>query len=80
MSEEKESDFSKHVLIPTHKIMKEEAVNKLLEKYNISLLQLPSILKSDPMIKLLNAKVNDVIEIIRAGSTGKYKYYRRVTE
>ncbi len=67
-----------HELVPKHRILSEEEKQKLLEKYNISLKNLPKISIKDPVVKLLNdAKVGDVIEITRKSPTaGTTKYYR----
>ena len=66
-------------MVPKHEIMKKEEVEELLKKYDITKDKLPKILISDPMVKLLNAKVGDVIKIERNSPTaGKYYYYRVV--
>ena len=67
-----------HELVPQHRIISEEEKAKLLEKYKISLKNLPKISIKDPVVKLLkDAKVGDVVEIERKSTTaGKTKYYR----
>ena len=68
-----------HVLVPEHRILSEEEKKALLDKYKISLNQLPMILSSDPMVKQIGAKVGDVIEIKRKSPTaGEALYYRLV--
>lgn len=68
-------------LVPKHEILSEEEKQKLLERLNISLKQLPKILVSDPCVKALGAKPGDVIKITRNSPTaGKYYYYRVVVE
>ena len=70
-----------HKWVPKARVLSEEEKEKLLKKYNISEFQLPKILKSDPMVKALGAKVGDVIEIIRDSPTaGKSIYYRVVID
>ncbi len=68
-----------HVLVPKHRILSEEEKRSLLEKFNISEVQLPKILSTDPAVKALGAKPGDVIEIERPSPTaGKTLYYRLV--
>ncbi len=68
-------------LVPKHEILSEEEKKKLLEKFNISLKQLPRILITDPCVKALGAKVGDVIKITRKSPTaGEYFYYRVVVD
>jgi len=68
-----------HYLVPKHEVMSEEEVKDLLEKLNITKEQLPKILESDPMVKLIGAKVGDVIKITRKSHTaGETIYYRLV--
>jgi DNA-directed RNA polymerase subunit H len=76
----KKIDILKHVLVPKHRILSEKEKLQVLEQYNINIVQLPSIKEKDPVLKEINAKIGDVIEIIREGPSGKYKYYRRVIE
>ena len=74
-----EIDISKSQLVPKHRILSEKEREDILKKYKITLKQLPRILSSDPMVKLLDAKIGDVIEIERTSSLGgKTKYYRVV--
>jgi DNA-directed RNA polymerase subunit H (RpoH/RPB5) len=74
-------DITKHELIPKHIILKENEKEELLKKYGITLRQLPRILLSDPMVKILNAKVGDVIKIIRKNeTTGESEYFRVVVK
>ncbi len=52
---------------------------KLCKKYEISVKDLPKILRSDSAIKNLNAKPGDVIKIERKSKTaGNAAYYREV--
>ncbi|MEM2121457.1 MAG: DNA-directed RNA polymerase subunit H [Candidatus Woesearchaeota archaeon] len=69
----------KHVLVPEHIKLSEAEKKELLEKYKISLNELPRILKNDPAIAHLNVKEGDVIKIIRKSeSAGESIYYRVV--
>jgi len=71
---------SKHILIPKHTKLGEKEKKDLLKKYNISLKELPKILKDDPAIASLNVKPGDVIKVIRKSPTaGEAIFYRGVT-
>ena len=75
----KEIDITKHNLVPKHKLLNDKEKDELLKHYSISLKQLPRILLSDPMVKILNAKIGDVIKIMRKSQTaGEAVYYRVV--
>ena len=51
----------------------------MFNKYNVSLNQLPKILKSDAAIKHIETDVGDVIEILRNSPTsGVAKFYSAV--
>jgi len=75
-----EIDVLKHKLVPKHRILSEKEKEELLKKYNVSLDKLPKILITDPVVKALNAKIGDVIEIERDFEGFKSIYYRVVTE
>ena len=75
----KNIDIRKHMLVPEHSKLTKEKIQELLEKYNLSLNELPKILLTDPAIEKLNVKPGDVIKIIRDSQTlGKSIYYRVV--
>ena len=67
-----------HVLQPKHSKLKQEEVNKLSFKYNISLAQLPKISKEDPAVISLGVNLGDVIKIIRKTDKGEEEYFRVV--
>ena len=68
-----------HILVPKHEKLEEEKANKLLQKYNISKLQLPKISRKDPAIKAMDVNAGDIIKIIReSGTAGKSVFYRVV--
>jgi DNA-directed RNA polymerase subunit H (RpoH/RPB5) len=72
-------EVTKHILVPKHEKINQEETEALLEKYNISLMQLPKIFVSDPAIEHLEVEINDVIKIMRNSPTmGKSNYYRVV--
>lgn len=79
--EESPIDISKHVLVPKHEILSSDEVEKVLEKYHVKPEQLPYILCSDPMVRVLGAKPGDIVRIIRKSETaGESVYYRLVVE
>ncbi|MFH1972718.1 MAG: DNA-directed RNA polymerase subunit H [archaeon] len=79
MTEEK-FDVSTHYFVPKHEKLSEEDKLALLEQYNISEIQLPKIMKSDPAIQKFNPKSGDVIKITRISPTiGEAVYYRLVS-
>ena len=68
-----------HELVPKHILLSEEEKKNVIKKYGIKKLsQFPRILKSDPAVKLLGAKVGDLIKIIRKSNTAKESIYYRV--
>jgi DNA-directed RNA polymerase subunit H (RpoH/RPB5) len=73
----KKIDIEKHGLVPKHVILNEHEKTQVLEKYGITLRQLPRISVSDPIIKLLDGKPGDVVKIMRKSQTaGETIYYR----
>ncbi len=75
----KKLDIKSHALIPKHSKLGEKEKTELLKKYNITIEQLPSILKTDAAIISLNAKPDDVIKIERNSPTaGTAVFYRVV--
>ncbi len=74
-----ELNLAKHIFVPKHTKLSDEDKQKILEQYNISLAQLPKILKTDPAIKELDVKEHDVIKIERKSkTTGKTVFHRVV--
>ena len=66
-----------HVLQPKHTKLKPEEVKKLVEKYNISLSQLPKIKSEDPAVPE-GCVPGDVLKIERKEEDKIYLYYRVV--
>ena len=70
-----------HTLVPEHIILPKEDIEKELERYNVTLIELPKILTRDPVVKSIGAKVGDVIKIIRNSPTaGEAIAYRLVIQ
>ena len=56
-------------------------MNELLERYGISIKQLPRIHESDPVAKAIGAKIENVMKIVRESITaGETNYYRLVVK
>jgi len=64
-----------HILQPKHSKLKPDEMAKLLEKYNISLSQLPKIKANDAAL-LEDCKVGDIIKIERKDKGKVTDYYR----
>jgi DNA-directed RNA polymerase subunit H len=72
--------IDEHILVPKHSKVSEKEKKDILEKYSITLRELPKIMKKDPAIKELDAKPGDVIKITRKSPTaGESVFYRCVT-
>ena len=77
----KKIDIQKHEFIPKHILLNENEKEEVLKKYNITIRQLPRILVSDPVVKIINGKEGDVIKITRNSQTaGESIYYRVVVK
>ena len=66
-----------HILQPKHIKLKADEVRALLEKYNLSLTQLPKIKNDDPALPE-GCKIGDVIKIERKEEDKLHVYYRVV--
>lgn len=66
-----------HVLQPKHTRLKADEVKKLVEKYNISLSQLPKIHANDPGLPE-GCNIGDVIKLERKEGDKIETYYRAV--
>jgi DNA-directed RNA polymerase subunit H len=77
----KKFDVTKHILVPKHSKLSERELKELMEKYNLSLKELPKILISDPAIEELSMKEGDVVKVSRNSPTaGATVFYRRVVK
>jgi DNA-directed RNA polymerase subunit H (RpoH/RPB5) len=66
-----------HILQPKHAKLKPDELKTLLEKYRISVSQLPKIKSTDPCVPE-GCQRGDVIKIEREGADGKKQEYHRV--
>ncbi|MBR9699218.1 DNA-directed RNA polymerase subunit H [Candidatus Woesearchaeota archaeon] len=72
-------DIRKHNLVPKHAKVSDREKKTLLEKYNISVYDLPLIRKNDPGLVGVDVKPGDIVKIIRQSPTaGEAVYYRCV--
>jgi len=70
-----------HVMVPDHKIMSEEEVGTLFSTYKITSEHLPKIYHDEPAVKIIGAKVGDVVRTIRTSHTaGRAESYRLVVK
>ena len=70
-----------HVMVPDHQIMSKDEIKELFSSYQISNEQLPKINHDDPVVKSIDAKIKDVIRIIRISQTaGRFESYRLVVK
>lgn len=68
-----------HIIIPSHKKLSEKEKKDILEKYQITMNELPAILKSDPALAGMDVEIGDMIKIERDSPTaGKTVFYRGV--
>jgi DNA-directed RNA polymerase subunit H (RpoH/RPB5) len=75
-------NITKHILVPKHEVINnEEQIQDILKAYHTkSRMQLPLILKTDPMARYLALKTGNLVKITRASpSAGEYSLYRCCT-
>ncbi|MBI4140840.1 DNA-directed RNA polymerase subunit H [Candidatus Woesearchaeota archaeon] len=72
-------DVNEHVIVPKHSKVGEKEKNEILEKYKITLKELPRIFADDPAVAELGVKEDDVVKIARNSPTaGETLFFRRV--
>jgi DNA-directed RNA polymerase subunit H len=73
-------DVSQHELVPEHEVVEDEALEDVLDEYDIKRTDLPKIKRSDPALPDA-AEVGDVIEIVRdSRTTDRATTYRLVVD
>ncbi|ELZ94930.1 DNA-directed RNA polymerase subunit H [Haloferax mucosum ATCC BAA-1512] len=73
-------DVSQHKLVPEHTLLDDEAVEDVLQEYNVKKTNLPKIKRKDPALPE-DAEPGDVIKIVRnSRTTDKAVVYRLVIE
>lgn len=76
-----EIDITKHRLVPKHEVLSQEEAKEVLERYQIEPHQLPLLLSSDPVARVIGAKPGDIVKITRKSPTsGEIVIYRYVVE
>ena len=67
-----------HVLVPSHRVMLETEVKKIMKKYNLlEKTQFPEISRFDPVAKIIGLRPGNVCHIIRPSKTAiETNYYR----
>ena len=67
-----------HNLVPEHILLTPEEGEDVLRRYGIEAPQLPKIHVNDPAAKEINAKVGDIIKIIRRSPTANQSVFYRL--
>ncbi len=80
MTKKKQIDVLLHDLVPQHILLTKEETQGLMDKYQITVIDLPQIFEKDPIAIAIGAKEGDVIKIIRNSRTTvkSVDYYRYV--
>ena len=75
-------DVLRHEFVPKHVLLTKEETIELLNKYKISLIDLPKVLNTDPAIFAVGGREGDVVKILRKSRTTleEIEYYRYVTK
>lgn len=72
-------DILKHELVPHHVVLSESEIKKIFKDLDFKQNQLPKIKVDDPVVKDIDGKVGDVLEITRKSPTaGTFVTYRLV--
>ena len=67
-----------HDLVPEHVLLSVEEGETVLRAYGIEAPQLPKIHVDDPVAKEIEAKVGDIIKVIRRSPTAKQSIFYRL--
>ncbi|KZX15208.1 DNA-directed RNA polymerase subunit H [Methanobrevibacter cuticularis] len=72
-------DILKHELVPRHVILSESEIEKVFKDLDFEKDRLPKIKSDDPVVKAIEAKKGDILEITRNSPTaGTFVTYRLV--
>ena len=73
-------DVSQHELVPEHSVIDDDAIEDVLDEYDIDRTDLPKIKRTDPALPD-EAELGDVIEIVRnSRTTDQAVVYRLVVD
>ncbi|MBY9002361.1 MAG: DNA-directed RNA polymerase subunit H [Candidatus Lokiarchaeota archaeon] len=80
MAKKKKIDVLLHELVPKHYLLTKEETKQLLEKFRITVTNLPQMFEKDPVAIAIGAKEGDVVKIVRESETTvkSIDYYRFV--
>jgi DNA-directed RNA polymerase subunit H len=80
LTKKKQIDVLLHDLVPQHILLTKKETQDLMDKYQITVIDLPQIFEKDPIAIAIGAKEGDVIKIIRDSRTTvkSIDYYRYV--
>ena len=80
MTKKKQIDVLLHDLVPQHILLTKKETQDLMDKYQITVIDLPQIFEKDPIAIAIGAKEGDIIKIIRESKTTvkSIDYYRYV--
>ncbi len=67
-----------HEMVPEHVLLTPEESAEVLKAFNIVAPQLPKIHVTDPAAREIDAKVGDIIKIIRKSTTAKQSIFYRL--
>jgi len=72
-------DILSHELVPSHAVLSESEIKKVFKDLDFEIEQLPKIKTDDPVVKAIDAKEGDILEITRESPTaGTFVTYRLV--
>jgi DNA-directed RNA polymerase subunit H len=72
-------DILKHELVPSHAVLSKSEIKKIFKDLDFEIDHLPKIKINDPVVKSIDAKKGDILEITRDSPTaGTFITYRLV--
>lgn len=69
-----------YIMVPKHELLSEEESQKVLDEYRIRKIDLPKILRNDPVAKYYNMKLKQICRIIRPSETAGYGFTYRIVD
>jgi len=72
-------DITKHILVPRHIVLSEKEKEEVLQRYHVTVHQLPKIMTTDPIARHYGLRLGQIVKIIRfSENAGQYVTYRYV--